>query len=296
MAKLLNQCNFNLILIGRSQEKLEEVKKTMVSDLRVVKVAYIVLDFETDNVGTIYNALEMCMQANEITEVKLVINNVGMMMTGPVINTSIPDAIKQLNVNLRSHFALTTFFENRINKSRKGDLSGMIFVGSGLGEYPVPYFGLYPYCKRVMYNLCKTVNNMHGYYYRTLNVMPGQVLTNLNNPLRSTYPDYRKVPATKRAGSMFVSAPECARYILLNFGFVEETAGHPKHELYRQYNGVIFYLLRLRLLGTVRTQLEKEGKIDPTIQKVEFATPAAAPEVQPQMEQKPVVVEPPKEA
>lgn len=52
--------------------------------------------------------------------------------------------------------------------------------------------------------------------YFTLICTIGQVLTNMNNPLREEYEDYRDIPA-KKVPSRFLKAEDCANFMIKNF-------------------------------------------------------------------------------
>jgi len=53
--------------------------------------------------------------------------------------------------------------------------------------------------------------------YHSLICTYGQVLTNMNNPLRDKYPDYKDIPQKEVKGN-FVTADSCALYSIKNFG------------------------------------------------------------------------------
>lgn len=52
--------------------------------------------------------------------------------------------------------------------------------------------------------------------YFTLICTLGQVLTNMNNPMRDEYEDYQDIPASK-IPKRFTTANECAQYMVKNF-------------------------------------------------------------------------------
>lgn len=52
--------------------------------------------------------------------------------------------------------------------------------------------------------------------YFTLICTLGQVLTNMNNPMREEYENYQDIPKQKIPGG-FVLAEDCAKYMIKNF-------------------------------------------------------------------------------
>lgn len=251
LAKIVNLSNMNVLLVSRDEKKLQLLCDSFKSDLRITKAAYAVIDFEHDSTKKIFKVLEQALIDNSIEEIKLLINNVGAMKLRPFVNYTYREAVADLNVNLKSHVAMTLFFENKIKKRVHGDHSGIIFIGSMLGLYPMAGFGVYPYTKCFLNTFSTVVDKVHHHYYDTMISAPGKVLTAMNNPMKNAEVDYTKVDINK-LGSDWISAHECAKFTLLNFGHTRYTAGHPKNENLRQYYPYIAFLLRMRFLSIVR--------------------------------------------
>lgn len=250
IAKILSLCHFNLLLISRSEDKLVELQSQLSHQFIKNKVEYLVLDFEEEKVETIHSKLNTICEEHGIYEIKLLVNNVGGMKYKPFIDLTADEVRRDLNLNLKSHVALTTFFENKIKRETLDGHSGIIFIGSILGCCPIPAFGTYSFCKSFLTQLTRVVNKRYSSYYSTMISNPGQVLSNLNNPYRDTVPDYRDVDP-KKLSSSWVTAEDCAKYSLLSFGFRTETGGHPRHEMMRQYIGMFAYPFKLMFLAGV---------------------------------------------
>lgn len=286
LAKILNLCNFNLILIGRDEEKLREICEEHNSDLRANLSKYIVIDFAVSPVEKIFEKLDECLKENSISEIKMLINNVGAAGSSPFKGQSFQQVIEELNCNYRSHLSMTFYFENKIKKTRVGDHSGMIFVGSLYGTYPLPAFRTYPYCKHLLHGMGLYIHRAHGVYYDSLVAPISSVVTNLNNPVRKNQPDYTKVKA-KQAGMGYISAHDCALHLLMTFGFRSWSACHPSHEFDRIYFPYYAAFFRSRLLAKVNKKSREQKPDQPAEQRIR--TPVlAADQTRPELiEEKP---------
>lgn len=264
LAKILNLCNFNLILIGRDEQKLREVCGSLTGDLRPNQTKYVVIDFATCPVDQIFARLDQCLQEHRVEEIKLLVNSVGAAECSPFAQQSFGQVIEELNTNYRSHLAMTFYFENKVKKSRIGEHCGMIFVGSLLGTYPLPAFRSYSYCKHLVHGLGLYVGRAHGVYFDTLVAPVGSVHSKPSDLLRAEQAGRAEAQAqVRKAGFGFISAQECALHLLLSFGFRSWSAGHPIHDLDRIYFPyyAAFYRSRLLALASkMRRQLGMDAR------------------------------------
>ena len=249
--KILNLCNMNVLMVGRDEQKLRELAESMYSDLRRTAVVYVVLDYRDTSVKEIFEALDRSMEDNGIKDIKLLVNNVGSTSLGRFEAQSHEEMIEDLSVNIRSHLAMTFYFQNKIKRSRPRDHSGMIFIGSMLGDIDTPALKTYPFAKSILHLIGDYISRSHGQYFDTLVAPIGNVLTNSNNPMRDKERDYTKVDL-KKAGGSYVSAHDCAMAILLNFGIKRVTAGHPMHERQRVYLPYFAFLYRMKMSSLLK--------------------------------------------
>lgn len=257
MAKLLNLCNFNVVAVDKNPEKIGKLVEQLYSDLRKTKIVGLQIDFKKDAAKVIFEKLENCMSENNIDNINLLVNNVGTCKLAPFISSGYQEIIDELKVNLSSHMALTTFFRNRINRSRFENYSGIIFVGDNLGSVAVPGYRTYPYAKALLHSVSKYIGRTHQDYFDSMIVVPSQVLTQSNNPQKHTTPDYTKVDLAS-LGFGWATAADCAKQTFLNFGLTGITGGVPRHEELRLLLPYYEFFVRLRMLRRVQKLMEGE--------------------------------------
>lgn len=80
LARILNENEFNLVMISRDQEKLENVKRILESemDLRENKIVLVQADFASIGDEELYKRLDEALEENGIDSIDLLFNNVGM--------------------------------------------------------------------------------------------------------------------------------------------------------------------------------------------------------------------------
>ena len=79
---------------------------------------------------------------------------------------------------------MTSFFKDKISKKSVDKKTGIVYSASLLGASPLPAFQAYPFAKSLMTYFAIKMNSSYKNDYNTLVVQIGQVLTNMNNPLR----------------------------------------------------------------------------------------------------------------
>lgn len=261
-ARILNLCGCNLLLIGRNVEKLDNLMEELTSDIMINKLVTLQIDFASEGVESIFCKLENTMKENSIEEIKLLINNVGSLEMKPFIDCQIKEHIKELNVNIRSHFSMMSYFENKIKKTSLTCPTGMLQISSLFALMPTPAYGTYAYSKSILNSFSAYLFSSHQYYYNSLGCNIGQVLTNMNNPLRKKYENYEEIIQNgdfRRLYGGFITAQDCARSLLVAFGELEKhptkpkfTSGHPTHDNVREFFRLISFFLQLRLFSLVK--------------------------------------------
>ena len=264
MARELHSVGFNLILVSRGTAPQKHIGIISYDDhenVIVPKVVALNLDFAMSSVDDIYRAIRATLEANGIQEVRLLINNCGGFVQKPFVEQSAEEVIQSLNLNLKSHLATSTYFENKIRPQIPGQASGMIFTSCLLNQRPTPGMGATGYSKMQAEMIIRNISSKYDFCYSGLIVAPGNVLTSANNPIatRTGVPahTYHKHTAWE-AGSTYISAQDCAKMTLKFFARsearFEKVHGTFKHDLLGLLSGLYLRSVSRTLRNEVSTK------------------------------------------
>lgn len=134
-AKQLAKIGYNLVLVARRTERLEELKneitKSDAVDVRVVS-----LDLSTADAPD--KLLQYTLQ-NNLT-IGVLVNNAGFGTSGEFLNTPIEKTLEMLQLNMLTLTKLTYLFGNEMKKNK----AGYILQVSSVGAFqPSPYVAAY---------------------------------------------------------------------------------------------------------------------------------------------------------
>jgi NAD(P)-dependent dehydrogenase (short-subunit alcohol dehydrogenase family) len=164
------QAGFNLVLLGRSPEKLAAVAQA-VAGASSVKVQTETLDLaDIDQVRDRIAAI-----VEPLPRLDIVVNNAGMGYTGDLIDTPLAAWQQVLDLNLTSVFQVV---QGVLPKLRQQSSSTIINIASIAGHQAFPNWGAYCVSKFGLVALSKTLaqeERVHG--IRVVTVSPGSVNT-----------------------------------------------------------------------------------------------------------------------
>ncbi len=163
------QQGIHVALISRSQPKLEEVAKAAM-DCGVKAQAYPMDLSEIDQVRERIGAI-----ATDFGPIDILINNAGMGYTGDLLDTSLADWQRVLNLNLTSVFQCIQGVLPGMRQRHRGTI---INLASIAGHQVFPNWGAYCVSKFGLVALSKTLaaeERVHG--IRVITVSPGSVNT-----------------------------------------------------------------------------------------------------------------------
>jgi NADP-dependent 3-hydroxy acid dehydrogenase YdfG len=168
------QAGFNLVLLGRSADKLAAVAQSVAQaadGISPVQVQTATLDLaDLDQVRERIAAL-----VNPLPSLDIVVNNAGMGYTGDLIDTPLAAWQQVLDLNLTSVFQVV---QGVLPKLRQQSASTIINIASIAGHQAFPNWGAYCVSKFGLVALSKTLaqeERVHG--IRVVTISPGSVNT-----------------------------------------------------------------------------------------------------------------------
>ncbi|MFH0734063.1 MAG: SDR family oxidoreductase [bacterium] len=184
-AEKLAQIGFNLILIARREEKLNEIKENLISKY-AVKIEVISADLSDRNC---FLLIEENIKNKEIS---LLVNNAGFGQSGSFLDNPLDNYIKMIDVNCTTPLFLTKTIAEKMKKRNKGSI---IFIGSILGLIPTPYNSVYSATKAFEDFLASSLwYELKEYNINVLCVNPGTTKTEFHSKAGLKQSKYFRYP------------------------------------------------------------------------------------------------------
>lgn len=170
MAKQLAAKNNNLIIVARSQDKLENLKKELKSQFEI-DVHYFLFDLtEPNSAQDLYNEVK---EHNYI--VTGLINNAGFGDYGNFVEMPLKKDEEMIALNITSLVGLTKLFGAEMVKAGKGKIMN---VASLLSFLPFPYYSVYSATKCFVLAFTETVSfELQGTGVTVTALCPGTIET-----------------------------------------------------------------------------------------------------------------------
>jgi 17beta-estradiol 17-dehydrogenase / very-long-chain 3-oxoacyl-CoA reductase len=211
----LANIGFNIVLVSRSQDKLEESERELLKDYPAIQTKIVVADFAADTSPEFYQAIYE--QIKDL-EISMLVNNAGMAIYDFFKDVK-PEFWKDMvNINCTSYAMLTRALINKLLEREQR--SAIINVASISSLSPICYQGAYPATKRFVRFFTYGLHDNYKEKIDILGVNPGLVETKM----------IKGTQATSSEGG--VSTPEqTVRNTLRDLGYDIETAGYLPHEI-----------------------------------------------------------------
>lgn len=195
MANQLAEKKMNLILVARSETKLQQIQQELTTRHRIL-VHYIVKDLSDVQAAIdVYNVLK-----REKIIVTALVNNAGVGNYGNFIDTSLEEELKMIQLNISSVVALTKLFAKDMVSRKSGKIMN---VASLLSFLPFPYYSVYSATKTFVLSFTETIAaELEGTGVVVTALCPGPVDTGFNtdkmlstNILKANKPVHPKIVA-----------------------------------------------------------------------------------------------------
>ena len=176
MARTLNNLGYDLIIVARDKEKLEELKKELNSkNDKIVDV--IVKDLsKTEECINLYNEVK-----ERYEFVDIVINNAGFGLCGRFVETSLEKELSMIDTNIKAVHILTKLFLKDMVEKDKGKI---LNVSSIAGFMPGPLMATYYSTKNYVLRFTQAIKeelNKSKSNVKISVLCPGPVNTNFND-------------------------------------------------------------------------------------------------------------------
>jgi uncharacterized protein len=204
MAKILASKKYNLILVARNGEKLEQIKTDFEKSYGI-KVKVYAKDLSVKgNAQQLYNNV-----TSDHLQVEMLINNAGVGNYGNFIETSLDEEIDMIGLNIVSLVTITKLFAQDMVKNKSGRIMN---IASLLSFLPFPYYSVYSSTKSFVLAFSETVNaELEGTGVMVKALCPGPIDTGFTTAKMATTNAYK---ANKPVSPEFVAEEGVA--LLLN--------------------------------------------------------------------------------
>jgi len=203
---------FNIVLMARNKEKLENVAKDLKKINPNIQTKVIVVDFKESHK---FEVIQNIMPQIQELDVSILVNNVGVDVVGKYEEIPEQQELDILIVNLYPLVRLTKAIIPQMLK--RSSRSAIINIGSTSGKRPMPYFSVYSGTKAFNDFFSKALSVEYRKNIDILSVRPLFVSTQMT---------YRK-----KVEMDTISPNMCARGSLDDLGYTRETCGHWIHSL-----------------------------------------------------------------
>ncbi|XP_076030571.1 inactive hydroxysteroid dehydrogenase-like protein 1 [Oratosquilla oratoria] len=203
----------NIVLISRTQEKLEKVAKE-IEEQHKVATAIVRADFSEGR--PIYDNIAKSLEDKEIG---ILVNNVGVMLSQPMPYTEVSDHDNwsHINVNMGSVTSMARIVLPSMVQRGKG---AIINVASIASTGPIPYMGIYAASKAfVRYFSVALEEEIQGKGITIQTVIPSYVSTNMTSFSSFVH----------RPSILIPTAPRFAASALATLGYSSMTTGYWSH-------------------------------------------------------------------
>lgn len=231
---------FNLVLIARSQDRLDKSKSDILEVAPSADIKTIVFDFDVPYTEENYKGL--IDELNKINDISVLINNVGCMYLGPFENSDINQISSMIQVNCIPCTIITrTLLPKMLNRSKtEGKRCGIMNISSVSARTKLKFAAVYAATKSYNEVFSNILTKEVGEFVDVMAVHPGPTKTNM---IRFMGP--------------FVATPtQHVSWVLSDLGYNDQTFGYYQHYLYCQAYRVPYF-------GVWYTWMRNSIKLDP---------------------------------
>ena len=167
MAKILSKKGYDLVLVARDEEKLQEVKKEIETNSQIIS-----MDLSVEkNCKKLYE---------QVKDVDLLINNAGFGVHGKFYDTDLDKEVQMIETNITAvHILMKLYLKDMIKKDRGHILNVASMAAFGPGPLMSSYYASKAYVYRLSQGV-KTELRKNNSKVKISVLCPGPVRTNFN--------------------------------------------------------------------------------------------------------------------
>jgi len=187
MARYLSRLGYDLILVARRKQKLEELANELETNVTIY-------DYDLTEEKNVYKLYENTKKE----KIDFLINNAGFGLFGTFEKTDLDTELKMIDLNVKTYHILTKLFLKDFIKRNKGYI---LNVCSSAGFMAGPRLSTYYATKNYITKLTMAINEelrQKGSGVHTSALCPGPVATEFNKVAKGTF-------AIKEASSKYVA-------------------------------------------------------------------------------------------
>jgi len=170
LAKNLSKTKCNLLLSSKNSEKLVRIATTMMENAKVYA-------FPVDVADTVAVNDTFEFMTNEVGYPNILINNAGVYIGKPFLETTMEDFDKQININLKGYFNTTRAVLPAMIELRDGAIVNIISVTA---KESFKNCAVYSASKAAVLSLMNSVREeVREHNIKIINIIPGAVATNI---------------------------------------------------------------------------------------------------------------------
>ena len=169
MAKYLGTLGYDLILVARDKEKLQEIQKEIKTEVKIVVVD---LSYE-DKLKDLY---VLCKNDN----IDVLINNAGFGLFGEFDSTDLAKEMNMIDVNIKAVHTLTKLFLKDMIKRDSGYILNVSSAGFQAGPLMATYYASKSYVTKLTVAIYEELRRKKSKVHISC-LCPGPVKTNFNN-------------------------------------------------------------------------------------------------------------------
>lgn len=176
MAKNLSELGYDLILVARRKEKLEELAKNL-------KTNVIIYTYDLTDEESVYKLYEITKEE----DIDLLINNAGFGLFGTFEKTDLDTELKMIDLNVKAYHILTKLF---LQDFMKKDSGHILNVCSSAGFMAGPRLSTYYATKNYITKLTMAINEELRQKKSNVKISalcPGPVATEFNKVAKGTF-------------------------------------------------------------------------------------------------------------
>lgn len=176
MARVLSNMGYDLILVARRKNKLEELKKELSTEVKIINL----------DISSTFNCMKLYDKVKK-DNIDILINNAGFGLIGNFSETSIDRELDMIDTNIKAVHILTKLFLQDFIKKDKGYILNVSSSASFLaGPLMSTYYATKNYVTRLTEAIYEELRREHSNVYIGV-LCPGPVDTEFNSVANTNF-------------------------------------------------------------------------------------------------------------